>query len=219
MIRWCRALELYVLDRGEKSCLWQTEFCKRYCYNKNLYTMQKAMKSRDEANEQYWNQVTIEQFVEDLQRKKKDKSRFRFCTRGELFTCEDDIDKTKSILNQCPDTLFWIPTRAWRAISLRVKIESELLCIQNARILASLDPSNSTSEYKALQYYGWSTVAIGEEWRANRILCPKTYQRLHGYCIKCQIGCFNYNRVDVHLKLHCASGSPKYRDWQTKEMF
>lgn len=220
-IRWCEDLGLYVLDRGRETCRWSTRFCRAYCYNKNLYKWQKAMKKRDKLNEAYWRGISPHDFQADLSRKKKSVDRFRICTRGEAFATIGDVHFIHRLLSACPSTLFWIPTRAWRDWELREEIENEVMTLHNARVLASTDPSTqSYNEREVLQRGGWSTVYMGGgSPLPGYHRCKKTWDGLKGECATCADGCFaSYKRVDVHLRLHSGAGNAKHREWETLEM-
>ena len=81
--------------------------------------------------------------------------------------------------------------------------------LSNAFVMASLDPSNSPSEWKSLKESGWSTMFFGDNearFTPNGDplhMCKKTWFKMKGVCgKKCQNGCFSSKRVDVHLKQH-----------------
>jgi hypothetical protein len=162
------------------------------------------MRGRDDRNEAFWAGLNGNVFQQAFDPKRKGpKNRFRFCTRGEAFSTDSDIDKIKSILEFCPDILFWIPTRAWRNKGLRARIESELFILPNARINASIDPTTSEKEFKGLRASGWSTMFFGnDEQRPDSYKCPKTWKHKKGHCAICRNGCFSTKRVDIHLKAH-----------------
>ena len=127
--------------------------------------------------------------------------RIRLCSRGEPFSIEEDVDKIYDILMKNPKILFWIPTRAWRG-PLRGKVK-RMIAIENARICASIDCSNTQREIDGLIEEGWSTMFFGDDTAINnRFLCPKTWNKQKKECYSCQKGCFSRQRVDVHLKKH-----------------
>jgi len=78
------------------------------------------------------------------------------------------------------------------------------MTVPNARVLASLDPSNTPEEIADISGK-WSTMFFGDdtpEAMSNRYACPKTHHHATGHCAKCLKGCFGKGRVDVHLKQH-----------------
>lgn len=181
----------------------RTEFCQRNCYNKKLYRIYPNMKSKDLRNERFWSTLTGTMFKTFIERKRKPTNRFRFCSRGDSFPTISDVDRMRNILLVNEDILFWIPTRAWRDNTLRRKLIKEIMPLENHRMMASIDPSNTEDEIKGLQKDGFSTLFFGDDRDTdNRILCPKTWNDRHHFCIECGNGCFSDSRVDVHLKKH-----------------
>ncbi len=215
MIRWCKEIGMFAIDRSCKTCRHQTRFCKLYCYNIPLYRWQKNMIPRDVANEKFWATLTGTELRDILARKKHPVDRIRLCTRGEAFSVLADVEKVRGLLDWNPETLFWIPTRGWRDPEIRAKIEAGIFPFHNARVIASVDPSNSEDMILSLQNDGWSTVRIGSP-GGSRYRCPKTYEHATGHCAICLDGCFSAYRVDIHLRLHWAGGTPHYKDWQTE---
>jgi len=204
MIRFCQDIGLWALDRPVSSCLHRTRFCAAHCYNRKLYRLYPAMKTRDQKNETYWQGLTGQALGQDLKRKRKGPNgRLRLCTRGEPFSTEQDVLKVLEILRANRRVLLWIPTRAWRNKALRNMIEQHVLPEKNARVLASIDPSNTQQEIEGLRASGWSTMFFGDNTeRTGSYRCPKTWQGRKGACSTCQAGCFSASRVDVHLKTH-----------------
>ena len=215
MIRWCEEIGMFAIDRGCGTCKHQTRFCQMYCYNIPLYKWQKNMVKRDAVNEAFWALLSGDQLLDILARKKHQVKRVRLCTRGEAFSITDDVWKVRHLLDWNPGTLFWIPTRGWRDPEVKAEIEAMIFPLPNARVIASVDPSNSEDVIQGLQSSGWSTVRIGSP-IGSRYKCPKTYEHASGHCAVCEHGCFSADRVDVHLQLHWGSGTPSYKDWQTK---
>ena len=195
-----------VLARG--TCHWRTEACKG-CYNEKLERVFKAMIPKDVKNEIFWQQLDGDKFNTILSRKRKDTSRFRFQTRGETFASIADVLRVKDILKKNPDTIFWMPTRAWRNPFLKNLIESHIFPLANARTLASTDIYTHGREWKQLKETNWPTMFFGNDDLKTTpngdkfFLCPKTHKDLKGHCGICKAGCFRNNkRVDVHLKQH-----------------
>lgn len=124
-------------------------------------------------------------------------------TRGEAFKTMGDIDKVAEIARANPGTLFWVPTRAWRSLAHRAKIERILFPIRNIRVQASLDPSNTPEEMESLTATGWSTMFFGDDTATEgRMLCPKTHKGRKGACATCRGGCFSPAQTHVHLLKH-----------------
>jgi hypothetical protein len=163
-----------------------------------------AMVKRDQFNLDAWANCTVQEFVDCLTGKHtRQIKRFRFATRGEVFYSSKNILKIRDIANAMPETIFWIPTRAWRNPMRRAEIMAVLFPLKNVRIMASVDPSNSLDEIAALKADSWSTIFFGDnDATDNRIKCSKTWDHVKGACANCQHGCFNSERVDIHLKQH-----------------
>ena len=149
-IRYCEDIGQWAIDRKiSTSCVWKTEFCDKTCYNNKLFDIYPAMHGKDDRNENQWKTITGEQFKTVFNRKKKGiKNRFRFMTRGECFDTVESIHKVHDILVNNPDTQFWIITRAWRDAfigdgEVLAAINTLIKPLQNARLQASLDPSNT----------------------------------------------------------------------------
>lgn len=200
-MEFCSDIGMHVINRGPISCRWKTEFCSKNCYNIKLYhVFGHCMKPKDIKNEEDWKNLTGDKLKILLQNRKYN-GRVRLCARGEAFSTEEDIYKIKDFLIKNSKLLIWIPTRGWRS-DLREKIK-DLSNIKNARIMASIDPSNSNKEVEGLIDDGWSTMFFGDDKKTeNRFLCPKTWKKHHGACYSCNKGCFSKNRIDVHLKKH-----------------
>jgi hypothetical protein len=223
-LRWCADIGMLAFDRpindlpgtGIKgSCTHRTSFCNATCYNMKLYKLYKNMSKRDVRCEQWWQQITGTEVASVLSKlsKTRDTSRVRFMTRGEALKDAWDIARVKDICTACPGTLFWLPTRAWRNVSLRTIIEQELMPLPNLALNASLDPSNTDAEWKSLISTGWSTMFYGDNSRAKTpngqrtFQCPKTFKQLSGHCLSCKAGCLGSRttysrRTDVLLKKH-----------------
>jgi len=207
---------LYHLDRARVSCRHQTPFCNRHCYMKKLYALQspelfRAVQARLERE---WQEMTPERFGSLLRRRKHPLQRFRFASQGEMFSTPLDVAKVASIIEAFPGILFWAPTRAWRSPALRALISGRVMTLPNARILASLDPSNTSEEFRGLVSDGWSTTFFGIDdvdslqqrlfygWASGGYHCPKTWQKRKGSCAVCMGGCFSRDQVHVYLKRH-----------------
>jgi hypothetical protein len=157
---------------------------------------------------QEWQELTPERFGELLQRRKHPTDRIRFAAAGEALATPADVTRVESIVRTFPSILFWVPTRAWRSPALRDPIRRRLVTLRNARVLASLDPSNTAEEVDGLASDGWSTMFFGLDRLdvgspfLGRYRCPKTWEHRHGFCRECTQGCFREGQVHVHLKKH-----------------
>lgn len=196
-----RDIGMYTINRGHGSCKWKSAYCLIHCYNKKLYRVfGHTMLPKDVKNDLDWVAWNGDRLYEELNRRKYNK-RIRLCSRGEPFSTMADVTKIKDFLNKNPQTLFWIPTRSWRG-NLRDEVK-KIMQIDNARILASIDPSNTKIEIDDIVSEGWSTMYFGDNSDIqNRFLCPKTWEHKKKICYQCEAGCFAKTRVDVHLKKH-----------------
>jgi hypothetical protein len=155
-----------------------------------------------------WEELEPERFGELLQRRKHPTNRIRFAAVGEALATPADVTKVESIIRTFPTTIFWAPTRAWRSPVLRDLIRERLMTLRNARILASLDPSNTAEEVDGLMSDKWSMMYFGNDSPeegsifAGWFRCPKTWQHRHGFCRVCSGGCFREGQSRVHLKKH-----------------
>lgn len=221
VVRFCPEIGVHAIDRGPETCRHQTSFCKLYCYNIPIYNFRrKRMEIRDAVNRENWNALTGSDLCAELSRKKQKVTRLRLCTRGEAFSRFIDTGKIYDLLCYNPHVLFWIPTRGWHDSRIRSSIENDILTCANARVLASVDPSDSQDVIDDLKACGWSTVRIGScDPQEGRYRCPKTFEHKSGHCAVCMQGCFSKSRVDVHLQLHWAGRLPAFRDWCTKKLF
>lgn len=215
-LRYCADIDLWALDRGLKSCVFATDFCRQHCYNKKLYKVYPAMLGRDEQNDAYWNSTYSWDIAQDIGKamahKKGASNRFRFCTRGEALGTISDIIRVIILADTLPDVLFWVPTRSWRSVGKRTNslgqhndmyallMKAKLL--PNLRIMASIDPTTTTQELTTLKTHGWSTISFGVPVEERHFLCPKTHDGIKGACSTCQEGCFSSGQVNVHLKEH-----------------
>ena len=209
LIRFSTTIGLWTRDRDPAvSCRHATKFCKANCYNKKLYEIYPAMEPRDKENEKAWPSLTGENLAKKLDKKHKPVKRFRFASRGETFRVLSDVGKIRDILKHSPDVTFWIPTRAWRNTGMRIAIERMIMPLHNARVLASIDPSNSAEEVGDIMARGWSTMYFGDDSKratTGRLKCGKTWG-LDTKCETCENGCFSAKfgekQVHVHLKQH-----------------
>ena len=209
-IRWCEDIGMFAFDRPiPTSCVHRTDFCDKTCFNVKLYKFYKGMSVKDVRNEEYWQQITGEQFKKTLLRKRKQTKRVRFMTRGEALSTYHDVPRVEDIVLSTPATEYWLPTRAWRDTLLFAMVQSELKQIPNLHILASMDPSNTPEEWEFVRANGWSTMYYGDDSLTYTPLgekffkCPKTFGHVVGACGSCKRGCFEgHGRVDVHLSQH-----------------
>lgn len=225
MIRNCTDIGLLSFDRPRGlSCKHATSFCRRGCYNKKLEAV--FNKGRDwdidiKRDEIWRSRDGVKEFCESLdsilhpkreKAKQICKDRFRFCSRGELFGDYEDLMKFSQIIATYPFIKFWVPTRAWRDPSLldsltRVRDGA----FSNAKIMASIDPSNSYDEMAPMLHRRFSTLFFGDndthplsrlDEEVGKITkCPKTWEGTKGNCATCNF-CFGDNQVHVWLKKH-----------------
>lgn len=204
-IRWCADIGCFALDFPKTTCCYRTAYCNANCYNRKVYRMFKdKIVKRDAANYLSWLTSTPEDWKNALADKRtRQTDRFRFATRGETLMNSTDVDRVINVVQQLPETLFWIPTRAWRNPALRSEIVQRLFPLANIRLCASLDPSNSQDEIDSLKAEGWSTLYYGDDSATEgRIKCQKTWNHEKGACATCVVGCFSQDRTDVHLRKH-----------------
>jgi hypothetical protein len=119
------------------------------------------MSVRDDRCETIWQKMTPEEirssFYSWLSKRKKQTKRVRACTRGEGIKDISDIYRIKEMALEAPDSIIWLPTRAWRNTLLKSLIEIELMPLPNVAVNASLDPSNTKDEWQSLIDSNWST--------------------------------------------------------------
>ena len=212
-------LGMLTIDRAWGStCKWRTAFCAKHCYNKKLRELHPSIKKSSAPDEAFWAGLDGKWLVEFLHSDKFDRfaasvgysaafmrGRIRFATRGETFATLPDVDKVADLLDMNPQTLFWMPTRAWRDPSGRMMdaIEETVMPFKNARVLASTDPSNTPDELEVLDYRMWSTMFFGNDGATDgRFKCPKTHKKWKSYCRLCENGCFKNDEVHIHLSQH-----------------
>ena len=214
-LTWNHGIQMWAIDRPVASCTHCTPFCRQHCYTRKAYTQyHHMMPASDIKNEYRWGILTGDGLAKEIAGKSNRSrirkiDRVRFCTKGEPFSELADVDKVRDIAFSSLDTLFWIPTRAWRHQEFRIKIEESLLDLGNLRIMASLDPSNNKTEALSLKKSGWSTMFFGmddvEEAEATFGIkfakCLKTHKGLIGSCQSCNL-CFGAEQINVHLKKH-----------------
>lgn len=208
-IRWVDDIGMFAMDRSiPQSCVHRTEHCATTCYNLKLYKVYPAMHGRDEKNEEFWRLMTGDIIYNALKAKRKPVDRFRMMTRGEAFKTLDDIYKVVDVLVKNPDTLFWVPTRAWRNRIMRSLLNEQVAWRKNIRLIASMDPSNTPDEWEAVRELGWSTMFYGNDTLDATptgepfFKCPKTWDKKKAACATCVGGCFEDVQVNVHLKRH-----------------
>jgi hypothetical protein len=207
-LRWCEDIGLWALDRPKSSCTHRTAYCDAHCYN-NKFWRWPSVVEKDARNEAFWERMDtdVHELVQALARKRKPTDRLRLMTRGEALATKHDLYRVEQIARALPDTLIWTPTRAWRKREWAPQL-TQLRREPNLLLLASLDPSNTAEEHKALVEDGWSTMYFGPTpppW--DTFGCPKTLRPVPpGHCAGCKAGCFAPRvlgrRVDVYLKEH-----------------
>lgn len=208
LFRWCSDIGMFAWDRARWSCSFRTEFCAETCFNCKFYQMYPEMAPCDAKLEGKWLETTGETVKAELARKRKQTKRVRGCTRGETFSAMGDVQKVYHILKENHRSLFWLPTRGWRDPSMRDAIESIIAPMPNARLCASLDPSNTAAEWASVKASGWSTLFYGDNERTHTpngdplFRCPKTWAHVKGACASCNKACFSLDRTDAILKQH-----------------
>ena len=209
-MRFCSDIGMFTLDREiATSCVHKTEFCKKTCFNNKLFKVYPAMHQKDKRNELAWTDNNATELAKSLARRKKFTDRFRFMSRGEAFSNFDDIDLVENIIKATPNIVHWIPTRAWTNGVLFNAVLARFKQYSNVRILASMDPSNSTDQWEHVKNLGVNTMFYGDNTMTTTpngdrmFICPKTHKHMNGHCSICKGGCFRTSkRVDVHLKQH-----------------
>lgn len=200
---WREELGMFCIDRSRAaSCVHQSEWCKENCYCAKFEVTFPNMLAAEEKYEAEWQALTGPELSKQLRRKRKQTNRLRLCAFGEPFADKFDVARICDWLRHCPDTTFWIPTRAWRSSHLERLIRQHVMSRQNARVLASVDPS-TLDEFldKGLESYWREVAAAGVVPWDTHYQCPKTWQHKHGHCAVCQGGCFA-RTGDIQLKQH-----------------
>lgn len=209
----CPSLGIHKLDPA-LVCPWRTDACKA-CYAMAAYRRWRSALStdgrrymvdavgRDAARWFLWAPCHFNGIPA-----------VRIATRGEALKNRADLEHVRSLVASCPDTLWMLPTRAWRDPAMRELIQTRLMGLGNLRLLASIDRTSTQEEYDALVADGWSTMGF---WARGDnphpfapetcLRCPKTWGGAHGAtaCKRCSsegIGCFQSARKDVFLRLH-----------------
>ena len=208
------------LDDGtviEGSCnSFKTEYCEEECYNVKLYRMYENMTKRDVRCETTWGKINahnVGSIKQTFSRKKNQTKRIRHMSRGEAFTSPTDVYRVKTMCLAMPDTLWWIPTRAWRNARLKALIERELMPLDNCAINASFDPSNTKEEWTTIINSDWNIMFFGDDTLLHdpvhnkpMFKCPKTHKNIKGHCASCKAGCFAQKTIGrtqvVHLSEH-----------------
>jgi hypothetical protein len=220
-IRYVKDIGMYAFSRGCQTCKWQTEWCRRYCYNQKFYRVNPKLEGIDKEDNDFWRGSDSAEIVSAIHKANNYEypERFRFAVRGEIWLKRDDVEKVMLIIQQMPGTLVWIPTRAWRDYDMREWIGEMILPLPNARVVASLDPTNSRTQQDALLRLGWSVIFAGVNEDGNQLLlsedggttegrlcgafrCPKTWSHANGHCAVCEDGCFSKGPSLIHLKRH-----------------
>jgi hypothetical protein len=212
VMRWTKDIGMFTLDRSrEDSCIHKTDFCDTTCFNNKLeIAFKHAIEPKDIKNDEAWYNNDTKGLAKALSRKRNQTSRVRLMSRGEAFKDITDTVRVMRILRDNPDSIFWIPTRAWRDKELWDKIKDIPKLFNNVRILWSFDPSNSISDWKlsvdsgqSVMFYGDDELLSDPVTKERMFKCPKTHKKLDGHCNICKGGCFRADkRVIVHLKQH-----------------
>jgi len=199
-----KVIGLHTFDRGCETCVFATPFCRVKCYKwKAYHAWRHNLIPRDLKNQTAWEALDGESFGEWLRSRVKPVDRFRFCSRGEPFAGPEDVDRVADVVACNPSVLFWIPTRAWHCGDMRQRILRQVRALPNARVQASVDPSDSSADIRSLDRGGWSTMYFGRDGndgRRSRTMCRKTW--FHDVrCSSCGV-CFDARQKHVHLKQH-----------------
>jgi hypothetical protein len=217
-IRFVPEIGLWSFSRGRSTCAFRTTWCETHCYAQKFYRLGWARDDWDALDNEWWLTSTPESFVAELRRRARGTpSRFRFSVKGEIWTSARDVRYVREIARLLPDTLLWIPTRAWRDDDM-LRLVWDVGQMTNVRVMCSVDPTVELEEVLRLHTLGMSVVFAGDndpdqmrldfDGRAADYLtssmhrCRKTWSRLKGYCARCSDGCFSRNKVDVLLREH-----------------
>lgn len=203
VFRFRKELGVFVIDRSIESCRFKTEYCDKHCYNMKFYKRYNTLEKADVENEESWRKLSGKSVKAGLDRKRLSTKRLRLASRGECLRVKSDVFKVADIAKENHGRVVSVFTRAWRNGYMRKLIEKELFPINNLRVIASLDPTNTDDEFKSLDKAGWSTSFFGDDSKTDgRFKCPKTWKHLKGFCAKCKNGCFSDKQVHIHLKQH-----------------
>lgn len=147
-------------------------------------------------------------------------SRLRLMSRGEAITSTKDILKVKDLCLENPNTLFMLPTRAWRSKKLLLQMLTVFPELPNLRLLFSTDPDCLKTAYKLAEEYqfgkhGIKLTYFGDDtmWeKGHRLVvkCQKTWHKKtdpdHRNCGQCAVGCFSSFQDSelhvIHFKYH-----------------
>ena len=206
VMRFCADIGLFALDRSRQaSCVHATPFCAKTCFNRKLEAAFKGIEPKDVKNDAAWAEFDVEAFNAAWARKRNTK-RFRLCTRGEPIATHIDAMKIEALVKANPQTLFWIPTRAWHDSNL-IDALMHLDGLKNVRLMLSLDPSDDADAVEYAVSTGISTMFYGDDdnhplGNENAFYCRKTWKHEIGACKRCRFGCFHDSQKHVWLKQH-----------------
>lgn len=202
LIKWVDGIGMYAFDLPRITCVFRTAFCNQHCYNQKFYRMYPRMLAYDQSCLHAWETCTLSDWILALERKRKSLARFRWATRGDVCYSLESAQKVQLIAKYFPNTLFWVPTRAWRVPATWKEIRTLFAEVPNVKLMASVDPSNTEVELSWLDNQGISTLFFGDNSNFDwRIKCVKTWEHTEGNCANCNV-CFGHNQVHVHLKKH-----------------
>ena len=222
MVRFVEDIAMHSFSRGIGTCVYRTSWCLKNCYANKFYAMGWAREEWDKVDDDWWQASGVGDIRQEIwdANKGQPPARFRFSIKGEIWTTEEDVLKVDDIITRMPDTIFWIPTRAWQDSAMQEIIEEVVLDRANARVMASLDPSTADAyTINYLRERGWSILYVGhnedqeqqlltetgdteENLTEGMFRCPKTWEGKLGHCAICTEGCFSEKRVDVQLRKH-----------------
>lgn len=217
-IKFCKHINLFTINRPRESCRFASDFCFKNCYHakmENLYARYKD--EADKKEEAYWHQITGEQIATFLSTKRtRPTDRFRLMSRGEALTNKRDVWRIYDICMQNLDTLFMLPTKAWRSHRMMEYMKDILSSCPNLRLLFSTDPDIWSEALKVigahmphpliarmtLTYFGTDEFPADLE----VFKCLKTWDKgTLVTCATCQAGCFiedRYRLKIIHFKKH-----------------
>jgi len=220
-IRFIPEIGLWSFSRGRSTCRWKSKWCDVNCYAQKFYRMGWAKDEYDKADDEWWMSHDCLEIADEIRRvasvDDKPPARFRFSVKGEIWTATCDVVKVAHIAAHLPETVFWIPTRAWRDHAINSYIRLHLFRKPNVRVLASVDPDTTLGQLARLRAEGWSLVFAGDnqcgqmQLSADGLIphvaegmhrCEKTWDRRTSHCASCDEGCFSDGRVEIHLKKH-----------------
>ena len=138
-IRFVPEIGMFTFSRGKRTCKWSTSWCRENCYFNKFYRMGWATEESDKRDNTFWRGTDSGEFVTAVKIAAdfEPVPRFRFSVKGEIWLLKRDVEKVMLIALAMPETLFWVPTRAWHDGNVADLIERLIFPLPNARVLAS----------------------------------------------------------------------------------